>query len=340
MQRNFILTDVMKTGSHTELEEFVKMNTMYEQKFDMTGEYYTLHNYDLGSYKRRFAIIDTRQINARFKDNAEFHQELKKRCDLLSKKGFVFIKANPWESLQNIKTNPQYPQIQIEHIKWIGGTSWFWFHMYHKHEGKKFNFDHSKKKYDLLYLTKKIRGHRQRMYEAIEPLLANSLYTHWGMGKKLPAEYELPWAQDYPDYGMDQDIYEKPYNHTKYSLVSETHDSNDEIFMTEKIWKAILAEHVFIVHGNLNYIKKLQELGFKTFGDYFDESYDQEIVQKRRIEKIVTTCKTLLQSDWHKIYSETEAIRKHNLDQFWNKNQLGEEINKTLMLFLEFADSR
>ena len=63
MQRNFILTDVMKTGLHVELEEFVKMHTLEDQTFEMTGEYYTLHNYDLDSYDRRFAMIDSRQAN-------------------------------------------------------------------------------------------------------------------------------------------------------------------------------------------------------------------------------------------------------------------------------------
>ena len=55
MQRNFILTDVMKTGYHIDLEHFINMHTMADQQFEMTGEYYTLHNYDLDSYDRRFA---------------------------------------------------------------------------------------------------------------------------------------------------------------------------------------------------------------------------------------------------------------------------------------------
>ena len=61
MQRNFILTDVMKTGYHTELEQFINMNTLDDQQFDLDGEYYSLHNYDLDSYDRKFAIIDVRR---------------------------------------------------------------------------------------------------------------------------------------------------------------------------------------------------------------------------------------------------------------------------------------
>ena len=105
MQTNFILTDVMKTGYHQDLEQFITMNTMQDQRFTFTGEYYTLHNYDLDSYDRRFAIIDTRYTNIRLKDSDAFNEELRKRCELLHSQGFVFIKANPWESLEMLQIN-------------------------------------------------------------------------------------------------------------------------------------------------------------------------------------------------------------------------------------------
>ena len=47
MQRNFFLTDLMKTGAHQTYEQFLDTHTLPNQKIDYTGEYYTLHNYDL-----------------------------------------------------------------------------------------------------------------------------------------------------------------------------------------------------------------------------------------------------------------------------------------------------
>ena len=340
MQRNFILTDVMKTGNHQDLESFISMHSLENQTFDMTGEYYTLHNYDTDSYDRRFAIIDTRIENQRLKDNKQFLDELDKRCKLLESQGFTFIKATPWESLHNIEHSNLYPEIDIEHIKWSGGTSWFWFYMYNKHHGKTYKFDHSTKKFDFLYLNKTTRRHRQKLFDSVETLMGDSIYTNWDKGIKLPAEYELPWAQNYPEHGKDQDIYEKPYNDTKYSLVSETNDTNDEVFMTEKIWKPIIAQQVFVVHGNYLYLQKLREIGFKTFSNYFDESYDLERNQNKRIDKIVNTCRDLLVMNWQDVYLQTQALRKHNNDLFFDKEKLSLEINKTLELFLEFADSR
>ena len=130
------------------------------------------------------------------------------------------------------------------------------------------------------------------------------------------------------------------YNDTKYSLVSETNDTNNEVFMTEKVWKPIIAKHVFVVHGNYLYLQKLREIGFKTFVNHFDESYDLQKDKDKRIDKIVKTCQDLLSRNWQDIYLQTQALRQHNHDTFSNREKLSIEINKTLELFLEFADSR
>ena len=340
MQRNFILTDVMKTGNHQQLEQFINFHSLPDQTFDMTGEYYTLHNYDLDSYDRKFAIIDCRAENVRFKGNTELKKELKKRCDLLHSQGFVFIKATPWESLQNLTYHKQYPEIEIEHIKWTGGTSFFWFLMHVKHKDSKFSFDHSNKKYDFLYLNKMPRPHRIKLYDKLtqKDILDNSLYTNWP-DRKLPTEYELPWAQDYPQYGRDQDIFEKPYNDTACSIVSETNDNDYEVFMTEKIWKPIIAQHFFVVHGNHLYLQKLRELGFKTFNNYFEEVYDLDRDPDVRVNTIVDVCDRLRDAPWQDFYLQSKALRQYNFDLFFNKEKLSLEINNTLNLFLEFADS-
>ena len=135
------------------------------------------------------------------------------------------------------------------------------------------------------------------------------------------------------------------------SIVSETNDNDFEVFMTEKIWKAIIAQHVFVVHGNYLYLQKLREIGFKTFSNYFDESYDLERNAEKRIDKLVSLIKVLKSKcddgnvvdlgnkKWQDIYLQTQSLRKHNHDTFFNEEKLSVQINKTLELFLEFADS-
>ena len=351
MQHNFILTDVMKTGDHSKLEQFINFHSLPDQTFDMEGEYYTLHNYDLDSYDRKFAIIDSRAENDRLKDNTELNIELKKRCDLLHSQGFVFIKANPWESLDNTNARPQYPSIDIEHIKWTGGTSWFWFYMYEKHKDNTFNFTHDHngsywhKKHEFLYLNKAPREHRVKLYNKLKEanVLDNSIYTFTMLDEpiRLDKKYELPGIdpKDYPRFGKDQDIYELPYIDTVCSIVSETNDNDYEVFMTEKIWKPIMAQHIFVVHGNYLYLQTLRDMGFRTFNNYFEEAYDLDRDPTMRINTIVDLCDGLRDAPWQDIYLQSKALRQHNYDNMFNKEKLSLEINKTLNLFLEFADS-
>ena len=341
MQRNFILTDVMKTGFHTDLEAFINMNSLDKQVFDMTGEYYTVHNYDIDSYDRRIAFVDRSAIGRHHPThNPEFRIELDKRLNLLHSQNFKIIYTSSWESKQNIKNMNLYPPYKEDQMLWSGDVSWFWFYMYDKHKHSKFNFDHSNKKYDFLYLNKAPRGHREKLYNKLsnKGVLENSLHTFWP-DRKLPAEYELPWAQDYPQYGMDQDIYEKPYNDTACSIVSETNDNDYEVFMTEKIWKPIIAQQFFVVHGNYLYLQKLRDMGFRTYNNYFEEAYDLDRDPNLRIDTIVDVCDRLRDAPWQDMYLQSKALRQYNFDHFFNPNKLSLEINKTVNLFLEFADT-
>ena len=344
----------MKTGNHQSYEQFLNTHSLPNQTIDCTGEYYTLHNYDLDSYDRRFALIDRTIANNRVCANKEYHDELLKRAKLLYSQGFKFIMASPWESQENIDGGNIYPTDikDISTFNWTGGVSWFWWYMYNKHSNNKFDkFTHDHfgsywyKKRDFLYLNKFPRDHRVKLYNKLIDgnILTNSVYSFRGLNPPvgLSKEYELPWvdANNYPKYGMDQDITEQPYVDTVCSLVSETNDNNTDVFMTEKIWKPILAQHVFVVHGNYLYLQKLRELGFKTFGSYFDESYDLEQDADKRIDKIYKLCKDLLSKDWQDIYLQSKALRQHNYNNFFNKEKLREEVNKTLISFLEFFDS-
>jgi hypothetical protein len=261
--------------------------------------------------------------------------------------------ASPWESHENIQSGKIYPNNigEVDSFNWTGGVSWFWWYMYDKHLNNTFKFTHDHfgsyfyKKHDFLYLNKQPREHRVKLYNKLlkENVLSNSLYTFLGLDKpvRLTQEHELPWvdAKNYPRYGMDQDITEQPYVDTVCSLVSETNDNDTDVFMTEKIWKPIMAQHVFVVHGNHLYLQKLREIGFKTFGSYFDESYDLENDKDKKIDKIVSLCKDLKIKDWQDIYIQTIALRQHNYDTLFNKEKLSAEVNKTLISFLEFADS-
>ena len=108
-----------------------------------------------------------------------------------------------------------------------------------------------------------------------------------------------------------KDEYEKTY----FTIVSETNVSKHFRFLTEKTIKPIMNFHPFLIFGNPGSIKQLKNLGFKTFSDFWDESYDNEIDFKKRTEMIIEQVKILTNKsfeEWNEMSIEMEPILRHN----------------------------
>lgn len=69
---------------------------------------------------------------------------------------------------------------------------------------------------------------------------------------------------------MEKEWIEKTY----FSVVTETHVGSMSSQVTEKIYKLFYYCHPFIVMGSQGIIKELHKLGYETFPELFDESYD------------------------------------------------------------------
>lgn len=65
------------------------------------------------------------------------------------------------------------------------------------------------------------------------------------------------------------------------------------LHITEKTFKAIALEMPWVLVAPAGSLEYMREYGFKTFGSVFDESYDQEIDDIRRIEKVTALLKEL-----------------------------------------------
>jgi hypothetical protein len=337
MKKIFILTDLMFSGQHVYFENFIKSANIDGVEFTFESNYWNLHTYDWNTYDRLFCIIDHKDG---YEDNPEFVSQLHHRMGILKQNGFEFVLARPWESEANVAGYKFYDILKgHEYKKWFGDATWFWYYMREKHKGQEFKCDHSYKPYEYLYLNKQIRDHRLQLWYALNKrkLMDDSLRSFIGLPEpvRLDADYELPDVDpnNYPIYGRDQDIYIKPYEHTACSLISET-NNNDKIFITEKLWKPILCQQFFIVHGNYLYLQKLREMGFRTFGQYFDESYDLETDPVRRIEKIVELIESLKKFNWKDAYLSSQDLRKHNYDLFWNNDTYQKQVQITVLDFL------
>lgn len=65
------------------------------------------------------------------------------------------------------------------------------------------------------------------------------------------------------------------YNQFDVEIVCETYTLGDTFFPTEKTVRPIMAAKPLLVYGPRNFLARLRDLGFKTYNEHWDESYDK-----------------------------------------------------------------
>jgi hypothetical protein len=91
--------------------------------------------------------------------------------------------------------------------------------------------------------------------------------------------------------------------------------------ITEKTFKAIALEMPFVLVATAGSLEYLREYGFKTFNSVFDESYDTETDDIRRIERVTTLLKeldTLSIKERLAIHRACLPIVEHNYNHFYS----------------------
>jgi hypothetical protein len=101
-------------------------------------------------------------------------------------------------------------------------------------------------------------------------------------------------------------------------LVTETVATGRRHHLTEKTFKPIAMGMPFIIVGTQGSLQYLRSYGFQTFGDLWDESYDNEPDDHLRIEKIAKVLQQLETSDRQSIFESARAIVQHNWNHFYN----------------------
>ena len=163
------------------------------------------------------------------------------------------------------------------------------------------NFD---KKF--LFLNRIPKIHRVMMYEEMKKnnLLSSCYYsfnpqkytTYLGFSKEhetKSVENEYTFIDDGKLEYWESDKFNIDYYHNNSfcNIITESEYESDIIFFTEKLTKTILSQQPFLVLSSAGYLKKLKELGFKTFNNWWDETYDDVIDLNERIHKLIKTIK-------------------------------------------------
>jgi hypothetical protein len=128
------------------------------------------------------------------------------------------------------------------------------------------------------------------------------------------------------------------YKRIYFNIVTESCYNEDCIYMSEKIFKPISNLVPFIIVSTPFFLKKLREIGYKTFHPWINESYDEEVDNDKRFFMILDEIKrlcTMSKEEIHKWYYEMEDILLYNQEHFASyKKQDGNNIGGTIMRIL------
>jgi len=114
------------------------------------------------------------------------------------------------------------------------------------------------------------------------------------------------------------------FNEAADSLIyvpTETVFFGQRTHLTEKTFKAIALEMPFILMATAGSLSYLKEYGFKTFGSIFDESYDEETDDIKRIEKVSDLLKeldSLSIKERQVVHRACLPVVQHNFNHFYS----------------------
>jgi hypothetical protein len=125
------------------------------------------------------------------------------------------------------------------------------------------------------------------------------------------------------------------YLDSYFSIVNETtyHTSSGYEgipFLSEKIFKSIAMKHPFILVSVPHSLRYLKELGYKTFSDIIDESYDLEIDDGTRALKIIKEVERLANLNDDQLINfliESKKICDYNYSVLKDKKEFIKRMN-------------
>ena len=137
------------------------------------------------------------------------------------------------------------------------------------------------------------------------------------------SQAKFPWnfpnETDHPMHSCWLSLFEECSSSLAF-LVTETVFSGRRNHLTEKTFKPICMQMPFIIVSTAGSLRYLRSYGFQTFGDIWDETYDDEIDDHRRLDKISQLLKSIDQlnsQELQGLYEKAMPIVKHNYQHFY-----------------------
>lgn len=212
----------------------------------------------------------------------------------------------------------------IEHVDWFRLNESLWWRAlgYHRYQPSK-----TLSKRAFMPMNRR-RGFRDSLYNTMKTLLDDCI---WSYGDKiLPGDVD---RKQFPEW--QRFVNPSWYDSTCCSIVAET--TVEEIWTTEKSFKPIGFYHPFLVLSAPGHLEKIKSLGFATFDNIFDESYDTVFDLGQRCQQIYDNISSMTLGDYD---AETQKRLEHNHDHFFNQSLVESIIEKEIVgPLIEYAET-
>jgi len=144
---------------------------------------------------------------------------------------------------------------------------------------------------------------------------------------------EIDTNGNHEDFRTENTIKKELFLDSCISIVTETTFNDNELFLSEKIVKPIISFHPFIMIGPYGSLRELRNLGFKTFSEFWDESYDEIENPNDRyvaIKEVILELNHKSINELNDLYQKTKNICIYNRKNFLNIENTFNKFIKTL----------
>jgi len=156
------------------------------------------------------------------------------------------------------------------------------------------------------------------IYDAIKPLAAKypdieSVFAN----QTLPINFSNETG--HPMHSCWLSLFDESAESLLY-LVTETVATGRRWHLTEKTFKPIALGMPFVIVGTRGSLAYLRNYGFQTFGDIWDESYDDadDDIRIEKISKLLKDLDSLSTFEKQKLFESAHSVIEHNWNHFYN----------------------
>ena len=228
------------------------------------------------------------------------------------------------------------------HDRVLSVPKWFWFEEHYSQQHKKalikdMPFEHPKSKTFLMQIGD-AKPPRTKLFSLLNErnLLDNATYSFLaqGIGLEGPVNDYDPNVPPFPQRAYRPEW----YNETHFTLVPECMQEIVDgqyysVFITEKTMKPIMYGHPFIILGDKHTLEVLEIWGFQTFPELFNQKYDREKYDDKRITMVVDQVGKFKPAD-------VKEKVLHNFKRFWDRDLVEKLITAEMIIPIKQFISR